>query len=29
MEDSELGVKGTSVPVEFAEDIAKLLAPLL
>jgi len=29
MEDSELGVKGTSVPVEFVEDVAKLLAPLL
>jgi len=29
MEDSEVGVKSTSVPVEFAEDVAKLLAPLL
>jgi cardiolipin synthase len=29
MADSEVGVKSTSVPVEFAEDVAKLLAPLL
>jgi hypothetical protein len=29
MEDSEAGVKGTSVPVEFAEGVGKLLAPLL